>query len=188
MKRSAVVLLLALLGCFSSAWAIKLHKHHYREPSVALTPSLGFVSFTDGFEEFTRLDEVSEGMLGIELSFRIVEGLGLGLEVADVPTSVNDPYYGKRGGDVVFLNFNMFYDFPTKSDLSPFVAIGIGRMEILHPLEIDYGYSSFSFGGGLKARFHQNAGLQFRLRHTRTFLDAENLSNTQFTGGVSFFF
>lgn len=188
MKRSAAVLLLALLTSSSSAWAIRLHRHESGEPMVSLTPSLGIVSFSSRFEDFTRFDEVSDGIIGIELGFRVVEGLGLGLEIADVPASSNDRQGGRRGGDVVFLNFNMFYDFPTKSDVSPFLTVGIGRMEILHPLEIDYGFSSFSLGGGVKARFHTNAGLEFRVRHTRTFLEAESLHNTQFTGGISFFF
>jgi hypothetical protein len=188
MKRSFVVLLIALFTVPSAASAIRLHRHEKWDPAVSLTPSLGFVTFSDDFERFVRVDDVSEAIIGLELAFRVVEGLGLGLELADVPLSVNDYYQGDRGGDAVFFNFNIFYDFPVERNLSPFVAVGIGRMEILHPIEFDYGYSTFSFAGGLKARFHRNAGVQVRLRHTRTFLDAEMLHNTQVTGGVSFFF
>jgi hypothetical protein len=189
MKRSVTVLILVgLFCCATSAWAIRPHGRLHYEPSVYLTPSLGIISFSGDFESFTGFDQVSDGIVGLDLSFRVVEGLGIGFEIADVPTSRRDIYRNQVGGDVIFLNFNIFYDIPTGSSVSPFVDIGIGRMEIHDPLQPNYGYTTYLLGGGFKVRVHRHAGLQFQVRHVRPFLEADALANTQVRGGVSFIF
>jgi len=189
MKRSAAVLLFAaLLLTATGAWAIRPHPVYHYQPTVYLTPGLGFISFSDNFEAYTGLDQVSDGIIGIDLSFRVVERLGVGFEVADVPIARFDRMNIRRGGDVIFLNFNIFYDIPARSNVFPFVNMGIGRMEIQDPLTADYGYSTYFFGGGVKARIHRNAGLELSVRHMRTFLDADIFYNTQIRGGVSFIF
>ena len=127
-------------------------------------------------------------IIGLDLGFKVVNGLGIGFEVADVPTAGDPVYVTNRGGDVIFLNFNMFYDIPTRGPVSPFIKMGLGRMEIQYPITQDEGFTSFSMGAGINARLHRNAGLQFSVRHFRTFLNADALSNTQFTGGLSFIF
>ena len=189
MKRSAVVLLFTtLFVTATSAWAIRPHPIYHYQPSVYLTPGLGIIYFSEDFERFTGFDQVSDGIVGIDLNFRVVERLGVGVEIADVPVSRLDAKNIRRGGDVIFLNFNIFYDIPTRSNVFPFVNMGVGRMEIQDPLTPDYGYSTYFFGGGLKARIHRNAGLEFSVRHMRTFLDPDIFYNTQFRGGVSFIF
>ncbi|MFQ6103693.1 MAG: outer membrane beta-barrel protein [Candidatus Glassbacteria bacterium] len=189
MKRSVSVLLLAVFLSFAtSASAIRRHRWVHYEPSIYLTPSLGIISFSSDFDDFTGFHQVSDGIIGLDLSFRVVNGLGIGFEVADVPTAGDPVFVTSRGGDVVFLNFNMFYDLPTQGPVSPFVKLGIGRMEIQYPITRDEGFTTFSMGGGINARVHRHAGVQFSVRHFRSFLNADELNNTQFTGGISFIF
>jgi len=188
MKRSACVLVVAAVVFGSTdALAIRAHRWKSSGPIVSLTPSLGFVSFPEEFEKFTGFDQVSGGMIGFDLGFWVVDGLGIGFEIADVPASESVGMY-QRGGDVLFLNFNIFYDFHTETMLNPFLIMGIGRMELQHPYSSWEGYTTASLGGGVKIRFHRNAGVRFTLRHFRTFLNSDYLSSTQFTAGISFIF
>ena len=85
MKRSLTVLLLAVvLIPVSDGWAIRPHPWRSSEPAIFITPRLGFVAFTDGFENFTGFNQVSDGIIGLDLSFPVVNGLGVGFEIADV--------------------------------------------------------------------------------------------------------
>ncbi len=186
----SVAVLISLLVIFraADAAAIRPHPRVSYEPTVSLTPHLGGVWFDDDFLSFTGYDEVSDGIIGIDLGVRVVEGLGIGFEIAGVPVSQPDVFGRNRGGDVLFLNFTMFYDIETRSPLSPFITAGMGRMEFLNSISPDFGYTSWLFGGGVKARLHPHAGLRFDVRHTRTFLEGSNLNNWQLRGGVSLSF
>lgn len=188
MWRSCAVLISALLILTTDAAAIRPHPRISYEPSISLTPHLGVVWFDESFLYFTGYDDVSDGVIGIDLGIRFVEGLGIGFEIAGVPVSQRDVFGRNRGGDVLFLNFTMFYDIKTNSPFSPFITAGMGRMEFLNAITPDYGYTSWLFGGGVKARFHPHAGLRFDVRHTRTFLEGSSLNNWQFRGGVSLMF
>ncbi|GEM_PF-5735373 len=190
MKRSVSVLLFVLITSTSgSAFAIRRHHWVHGEPSVYLTPRIGIISLSDAasFEALTGFTEVSDGIIGIDIGFRVVDELGIAFEIADVPASRTE-FGQKWGGDIVFLNFDMFYDIPTGSSVYPFVDLGVGRMEIDVPREPDFGYTTIMFGGGIKVRVHRNAGLSLSVRHVRPFLEADALANTQVTAGISFIF
>jgi OmpA-OmpF porin, OOP family len=151
-----------------------------RAGAITLTPSIGGYYF----EGNQNLDE--EFAYGLAVGYHFDTHWAAEAVLNYIDTEFEKGGHRGRGVDTYLYHVDALYHFMPSEKLVPYVAIGVGGIDINPQIIKSDNDFAANYGGGIKYFISENVALRADVRHVMSFDKTYN--NLMYTAGVTFLF